>query len=143
MEALDISYFVVAMQPLGGILVSIPLGLLKLEYPLWFVVLSSPLLAYVQVPVVDLAWSLLLRIPGWKRLLERRRSPTVERLMASGGAFWTTFLAAPLVGPWVIMAFMRYAHVPQRRIALPILLSMLAVTLVTSTLCLVLPTLFN
>ena len=46
--------------------------------------------------------------------------------MEARGAFWPTFLLAPVLGPWVVMAFMRYAQVPQRRIALPVLLGILA-----------------
>jgi len=41
------------------------------------------------------------------------------------------------------MAFLRLVHVPQRRAALPILLSMLAVTLVTLGVCLWFPTFFS
>jgi hypothetical protein len=138
-----IAYVALAINPFGGILIAIPLALLQFDLPLVPVVLSAPLLAYVQVPVVDLAWTLLERIPAWNRLLERRRSPRVERLLAGGGAFWTTFFSAPLIGPWAVMAFMRYARVRQRRVALPILLSMAAVTMVVTALCLAVPAFFD
>ena len=143
MDAMDLSYIAMAIQPFGGILVAIPLAILHLQYPVWLVVATAPFLAYVQVLVVDLLWNALDKIPAWRRMLERRRSPRMERVMAGGGAFWTTFLTAPLVGPWVIMAFMRFARVPQRRIAVPILLSMLSVTLVVTALCLAVPVLFD
>lgn len=139
MDALDLSYFLIAAQPFGGILVSIPLGYFSLDYPLWFLFVSSPPLAYVQVVVVDLLWTQLERWPRLRAFLDRRRSPRVERLLASRGAFWPTFTLTPLVGPWVIMAFMRYARIPQRRIALPILLSLTTVTVAVLAACTLVP----
>jgi hypothetical protein len=139
MSLLDWTYVAIAIEPFGGILVAIPLAVFALAYPLWLIVVTAPLLAYVQVLVVDLAWSGLLRWGWFGRLLERKRSPRVERLLASRGGFWLTFGLTPLVGPWVVMAFMRYAHVPQRRVAAPILLSLLAVTLATTAICLLVP----
>jgi hypothetical protein len=62
---------------------------------------------------------------GWRDLLERRRSARIERLLQSRGGFWITFVLAPLIGPWLVMAFMRTVRVPQRRVALPIFLAML------------------
>jgi hypothetical protein len=142
MSVLDWTYVFLGVEPLGGILASVPFGLLVLQYPVWLVLVTSPLLAYVQVVVVDVAWTGLERMAWWRGFLDRRRSPRVERLLAGRGAFWSTFAAAPLVGPWAVMAFMRYARVPQRRVALPILLSMTAVSLVTTALCLLVPALF-
>ncbi len=118
----DYAFVTLAINPIGGLLVAIPFAVLKLGYPAWIAVVAGTPLAYVQVLVVDLGWTWLARIPGWHRFLERRRSPRVERLVAAQGGFWLTVLLAPLIGPWVVMAFMRYAHVPQRRVALPILL---------------------
>ena len=135
MELLDWTYILLGINPFGGIVTSIPFGLLVLDYPVWLVLLSSPPLAYVQVLAVDLGWSRLERLSWWSRLLARRRSPRVERLLAGRGAFLATFLTAPVVGPWAVMAFMRYARVPQRRVALPILLAMTAVTFVATALC--------
>lgn len=140
--AADWGVFLLAAEPFGGILVAIPLGVLVLGQPWWWWLFLGPLLAYVQVPVIDLLMDLLMRWPWWRRFLERHRSERIERLMESGGGFWSIFLAAPLVGPWVVMAFLRLVHVPQRRAALPILLSMLAVTLVTLGACLWFPTWF-
>lgn len=138
----DWGYVILSIQPFGGILASIPLAILALDYPWWLALLTAPALAYLQVPIIDLAWSLLERWPWFQRTLERKRSPRIERLLAGGGAFWTTFGAAPLVGPWVVMAFMRYAHVPQRRVALPIYLSMLAVGIVATALSVFVPGVF-
>jgi hypothetical protein len=139
----DWGVVLLAVNPFGGILAAIPLGILGLGHPWWAWLVAGPFLAYVQVPVVDLAWDLLLRWPWWRRLLERRRSPRIERLMSSGFAFWPVFLASPLVGPWFVMAFLRYARQPQRRAALPMLLSMLAVSVVTVAACVWLPALFR
>lgn len=142
MTSLDLAYVALAVNPFGGLLIAIPFAVFKLDYPFWLVLLSGPPLAYVQVVVTDLAGSLLEKWPWWKRMLERKRSPRITRLMEGKGAFWSTFLTAPLVGPWVVMAFMRYAGVPQRRIALPILMSMLVVTLLASVGCYLVPSWF-
>jgi len=118
----DLAFVTLSINPIGGILVSIPFAVFKLGYPAWLAALAGVPLAYVQVIAVDLGWTLLARIPAWHRFLERRRSPRVEKLLAARGGFWVTFVAAPLIGPWLVMAFMRYAQVPQRRVAVPILL---------------------
>jgi hypothetical protein len=143
MTALDWTYVFLAAEPLGGLLMAIPLGILKLDYPWWVTVLSGPPLAYLQVLAVDGLWSLLERWPWFVRTLERRRSARIERLLAGGAGFWATFAAAPLVGPWVVMAFLRYARIPQRRAALPILLAMLAVSLVVTAVCVLAPAAFQ
>lgn len=143
MSALDVGYLIIAIQPFGGILIAIPLGFFKLGYPVVYLLISAPLLAYLQVVIIDLFWSALERWPWFKRQLQRSRSARVERLMKAKGAFWPTFLATPLVGPWVVMAFMRYAQVPQRRVALPILLSLSLVTVLTTAACLFIPEWFS
>jgi hypothetical protein len=73
---------------------------------------------------VDLLWLTLSHWPWWQRLIERRRTPRLERMAASPHAFWIILLFAPFAGPWLVMAVMRYAHVPHRRIALPMALSL-------------------
>ncbi len=118
----DLAFVTLSINPIGGLLISIPFAVFKLGYPAWLAALAGIPLAYVQVIAVDLGWALLARIPGWHGFLERRRSPRVEKLLAARGGFWVTFVAAPLIGPWLVMAFMRYAQVPQRRVAVPILL---------------------
>ena len=118
----DWAFITLSINPIGGLLVSIPFAVFQLGYPAWLAALAGTPLAYVQVLAVDLGWTFLARIPAWHRFLERRRSPRVERLLSARGGFWLTFATAPLLGPWLVMAFMRYAQVPQRRVAAPILL---------------------
>jgi len=120
-NAQDLTFALLAANPFGGLLIAVPFSVLELHYPAWLAIALGAALAYLQVPAIDLAWTTLSRIPWFCRFLERRRSPRVERLLAARGAFWVTFLATPFLGPWVVMAFMRYAHVRQRRVALPIL----------------------
>lgn len=139
----DWAFVALAVNPVGGILVAIPFGVFELGYPPWLAALASIPLAYVQVLVIDLGWTALVRWGAWNRLLARLRSRRVERLMAAGGSFWTTLLFTPLLGPWVVMAFMRYAQVPQRRVAAPIVLGIAAAASATAILCLVAPTLLG
>jgi hypothetical protein len=139
---LILAFFLLAANPFGGLLVAIPFAILSLRWPAWLVVVASVPSAYLQVVLVDVGWSWLVRIAAWRRFVERRRSPRVERLVASGGGFWITFFATPLLGPWVVMAFMRYAQVRQRRVALPIALALLCSALVLVILCVVVPQLF-
>ncbi|MFI5366815.1 MAG: hypothetical protein ACHQ4J_14460 [Candidatus Binatia bacterium] len=135
----DIAFIILAINPLGGLLLAIPMAMLTLQYPLWLAVVSGVPLAYVQVTVVDAAWTQLMRLRWWRRLLERRRSPRIERLMASRGAFWPIVALTPLIGPWAIMAFMRYAHVPQRHVTLPILLGLTWIAMAIAVACVVVP----
>jgi len=139
MDGMDWAYVALAINPFGGLLIAVPFAVFQLDYSPWLILVSGPPLAYVQVVVTDLAGGILERWPWWKRMLEGKRSPRITRLLEGKGAFWSTFLAAPLVGPWVVMAFMRYAGVPQRRIALPILLSMLMITLLATAGCYLVP----
>jgi hypothetical protein len=138
----DFAFATLAANPIGGLLVAIPFGVLKQHYPLWRVVLTGVPLAYLQVFVVDLAWSVFIRAAWWQRFLDRRRSKTVERLIASKGGFWITFFACPVLGPWAVMAFMRYAQVPHRRVALPMALSLLCFAAALSALCIYAPRMF-
>jgi hypothetical protein len=126
MNSGDLTFALLAANPVGGLLVAVPYGMLRLHYPIWLTLVAGTPLAYLQVLAIDASWTLLARIPTWQRFLERRRSPRIERLVASGGGFWITFCATPFVGPWLVMSFMRWARVPQRRVALPILLALLA-----------------
>jgi hypothetical protein len=137
------AFVTLAINPVGGLLVAIPFAILRLGYPPWLTVIAGAPLAYVQVLVVDLGWTYLARISAWHRFLERRRSPRVERLVAAGGRFWLTLVLAPLLGPWLVMAFMRYAQVPQRRVAAPILLGLLGVATGIALLCVFVPRLFD
>jgi hypothetical protein len=138
-----LAFALLAVNPVGGLWLAIPFALYKLRYPVWLTLAFGVPLAYVQVLVVDYGWTLMARWSWWLQLLERRRSPRVEKLMAARGAFWTTVVLAPLIGPWQIMAFMRYAQVPQRRVALPILLGLLWIGAVIAAGCIHLPHLFG
>lgn len=135
----DYAFVTLAVNPIGGLLVAIPFAVFKLGYPAWLAVIAGTPLAYVQVLAVDLGWTWLARIPGWHRFLERRRSPRVERLVAAGGRFWITLVLAPLLGPWLVMAFMRYAQVPQRKVALPILLGLSVIATAIGLACALAP----
>jgi hypothetical protein len=139
----DVAFAALAVNPIGGLLVAIPFAIFKLGYPAWVSIAAGVPLAYVQVLVVDGAWSTLARIEAWHRFLERQRSPRVERLLASRRRFWATFLLSPMIGPWLVMAFMRYAKVPHRSVALPLLLGLLASATVIATLCTFAPRLFH
>jgi hypothetical protein len=139
MESSDAAFALLAANPVGGLLVAIPFAILKLHYPPWLAVAAGTPLAYLQVVAVDLGWGLLVRIPAFGRFLERRRSARVERLVAARGAFWITFLTTPFLGPWLVMAFMRYANVRQRRIALPILASLACTAAVLAAACVLAP----
>jgi hypothetical protein len=143
MSSGDVAFAALAANPFGGLLVAIPFAVLKLSYPPWLAVAAGVPLAYLQVLAVDGGWSLLVRWRWWGRTLERRRSARVERLLASRGPFWTTFVASPFVGPWLVMAFMRYAHVPQRRVAFPILLALACTGAAVSGVCVVMPRVFS
>jgi hypothetical protein len=135
----DYAFVTLAVNPIGGLLVAIPFAIFELHYPAGLAVLAGTPLAYVQVLAVDLGWTWLARIPAWHRFLERRRSARVERLLAGRGGFWITFALAPAIGPWLVMAFMRYAQVPQRRVAVPILLGIGCVAAGISVVCEVAP----
>jgi hypothetical protein len=143
MDGGDLAFVVLAANPFGGLLVAVPLAVLKLHYPAWVATLVGVPLAYLQVVAVDLSWGLLARWPAWHRFLLTRRSARVERLVASSGRFWLTFFATPVVGPWLVMAFMRYAQVRQRRIAAPVLCALLCTALVVAELCEVVPHAFG
>jgi hypothetical protein len=142
MHSTDLAFALLAANPFGGLLVAIPFAVLRLRYPMWLAIVVGAPLAYLQVAVVDVAWSWLARIPGWQRFLDRRRSPRVERLVTSRGGFWVTFLATPFLGPWLVMAFMRYAHVGQRRVALPILASLACTAAALALVCALAPRVF-
>jgi len=139
----DLAFALLAANPFGGLLVAIPFAMLKLHYPAWVATAMGAPLAYLQVVVVDASWSWLARIPGWQRFLERRRSPRVARLVASRGAFWITFVVTPLLGPWLVMAFMRYAQVDQRRVALPIFASLACTAAALACACAIVPRAFS
>ena len=143
MQTEDLAFIALAVNPVGGLALAIPFAVFKLRYPAWFAVAAGVPLAYLQVVAVDLAWSLLIQAAWWRDLLARHRSPWDERLVASRGGFWITFLAGPLIGPWLVMAFMRYSLVPQRRVALPIVLGVTCFAAILAAGCVWLPRVFS
>ncbi|MCP3057598.1 hypothetical protein LXT21_02275 [Myxococcus sp. K38C18041901] len=130
-----LSFALVAASPVGGVLAAIPLGILGLGYPPWAVVVACVPLGYLQVLVVDLGWDGLERLEGWRRLRSRPRGRWVEKLLSHCGGFWSTAALVPLVGPWAVMALMRAAGVPQRRVAAPILLALTVLSSVLALVC--------
>ncbi len=138
-----IAFALMAANPIGGLNVAIPFALLKLDFsPVPTVAIGVPL-GYVQVLVVDACWSWLEKLGWWRRLIERSRGRWAQRLVASRGAFWVTFAATPILGGWLVMALMRWAGVPQRKIALAILSSLFLVYSVLAALCIFVPAAFK
>jgi hypothetical protein len=90
----------------------------------WLAALIGWPLAYTQVLVVDLFWDALNRIPWWQRLVERKRTPRLERIAASPNMFWLIAAFGSFLGPWLVMAVMRWARVPHRRIVVPMAISL-------------------
>jgi hypothetical protein len=142
LNPLDLAFYSMAASPVGGLLVAIPFAILKLHYSVWRAVALGVPMAYLQVLVIDAAWSLISRWGAFERFLSRQRSPRVERLLAARGGFWVTFLATPFVGPWLVMALMRYAQVRQRRVILPIGLALAVVATGIGVLCVTVPAWF-
>lgn len=138
-----LAFVVLSINPFGGLLISIPLAVLGLHYPVWFVLGLGIPLAYVQVIAVDAGWSLLTTIPWWSGLVTRLRSGRVERLAAARGAFWVTMILSPIIGPWLAMAVLRYAQVPHRRVALPLFLGLCWNATAIALACLFVPRLFR
>ncbi len=120
-----LAFVALAINPIGGLAVAIPFAVFKLHQPAWLAWLVGLPFAYVQVLVVDFFWERLIRWTWWRGFIERRRSPRVERLVHAKGSFWLTAVFSPFIGPWLVMAFMRYAQVPQRRVALPLLIGLM------------------
>lgn len=139
----DWTYVLLAVNPVGGVLAAIPWGYFVQHYSVPVMLVTAPPLAYVQVLVVDGAWSQLNRWPAWQRFVEKHRGPRTQRLLASGGAFWPVYLAAPVIGPAIIMALMRYAGIRQRHIALPLVASLVSVVSVVLVLCHLVPEWFT
>jgi hypothetical protein len=138
-----LTFALLTVSPLGGMVAAIPLGLLAFGLPVWLVALLGVALTYLQVVAVDVAWSALCRRAWWRGMLARRRAAWLERLLGSPGAFWPTVALTPLVGCWVVMGLARYAGVPQRQVAAPILLGLCLLAAVMCSACLLLPHLFG
>lgn len=137
-----LSFALLAANPVGGLLVAIPFAVLKLDYAPWVTVAVGVPLAYIQVVVIDLGWNQLERLGWWRRILEKSRGKWADKLVASRGAFWVTFAATPVLGPWLVMALMRWVGVPQRQIAVALVSSMITAATVIATLSAFVPSVF-
>ena len=138
-----IAFALLAVNPIGGLLAAIPFGVLKLDYPPWATVVAGVPLSYLQVVIVDFGWNRLEQLAWWRRLIERSRGKWATRLVESRGSFWITYLATPFLGPWMVMALMRWAGVGQRVVALPIFLSLITSSVIIAGLCVFVPALFK
>jgi len=118
------AFVALAVNPFGGLLFAIPYANVALGMSPWWAALIGWPLAYVQVVFVDVLWKTLWQIGGWRRLVERKRTPRLERMASSRYMFWLILLFGALMGPWLVMAVMRWANVPHRRIAVPMALSL-------------------
>ncbi len=116
-------FVALAINPFGGLLFAIPYAKVVLHMSPWLAALIGVPLAYVQVAFVDLLWTTLKRIGWWERLIERRRTPRLTRMASSPYMFWMILAFGCVLGPWLVMAVMRYAKIPHRRIAVPMALS--------------------
>lgn len=134
-----LSFIGLSLSPVPGIIASIPLAVLKLDYPPWIVPLAAMPLSFVQVLVVNFLWDQLQRLPLVQNTIEKKRSARIDELIATGGSFWPVFVTTPLVGPSLVMMFMRYAHIPLRRVALPMAASLMTLAIVITALCVYVP----
>ena len=137
-----IAFLLLAANPIGGLTVAIPFALLKLDFSPWVTVAVGVPVAYLQVLVVDTFWTTLERLGWWRRLIDRSRGKWANRLVESRGAFWITFIATPILGPWLVMALMRWAGVTQRKIAPAMVSSMLVASSTIAALCVFVPAVF-
>ena len=115
-------FLALALNPFGGLLLAIPYAQAVLHVSPWLAAVAGWPLAYVQVALVDVLWSWLSRIEWWRRLIERKRTPRLENMTSSPYMFWLILVFGPFLGPWLVMAVMRYANVPHRRVAVPMAL---------------------
>ena len=143
MDCSAVAFALLAANPIGGLSVAIPFAIFKLHYSSWVVFAAGVPLAYTQVVAVDLGFDALSRMSWWRRLVERSRNRTVERLVASRGSFLATAVFSPFIGPWIVMALMRYAQIPHRKVALPLLVGISWTCAATLAACVFLPRLFT
>lgn len=139
MTALVIAFVLASINPIGGLMVSLPLAIFKLHWPAWFAVVLGVPLAYVQVIVVDLFWERLLAWPVWTRLVERRRSTRLEKILAHRYAPWLLAVASPWLGPWLVMAVARFGGRRQSQLALPLLFGLTYVGIGIAAICVYAP----
>ncbi|HLT32114.1 MAG TPA: hypothetical protein VK013_18890 [Myxococcaceae bacterium] len=129
-------FLLTALSPIGGMTAAVPLAILGFGFHGWSAAAVGVLAAWSQALVVDLGWRLLERRAWWQRWLERRRSGWAARKLSVGHRlFWPVLLLTPLIGSWVVMALVRLIGVPQRRIALPMVLGLSLLGVVLVLLC--------
>jgi hypothetical protein len=134
--------FVIAcVNPFGGMFVAMPLALFKLEWPAWFACVLGIPLGYVQVIVVDLLWERLQAWPWWMQVIEKRRSPKLNELLAREDAKLWLAIFGVWAGPWLVAAITRYSGHAVKRVALPLLFGISYVTVGTALVCLYAPNL--
>jgi hypothetical protein len=137
--ALIIAFVLTSVNPIGGLMVSIPLAVFKIHWPGWLAVLLGVPLAYVQVMVVDFFWERLLAWPWWVRFIEKRRSPRLERFLAHRYSFLLLATAGPWMGPWLVMAVARFGGRHQSQIALPMLIGLTYIAIGIAAICVYAP----
>lgn len=139
MTALIIAFVLTSINPIGGLMVSLPLAIFKIGWPAWLAVVLGVPLAYVQVLVVDLFWERLLAWPFWTRFVERRRSTRLEKILAHRYAPWILAVASPWLGPWLVMAVARFAGRRQSQLAAPLLFGLTYVAIGIALICVYAP----
>jgi len=137
--ALIIAFVLTSVNPIGGLLISLPLAIFKIHWPAWFAVVLGVPLAYVQVLVVDLFWQRLLLWPFFTRQVEKRRSARLEKILAHRYAPWLLALASPWIGPWLVMAVARFGGRRQSEVALPLLVGLTYVAIGIALICVYAP----
>jgi hypothetical protein len=135
----DLAFVAMAINPIGGLTIAIPYAVFELKYAPWLALGVGLPLAYTQVIVVDLSFGVLYAWPWWRRWIERRQSPRIRKIVDSRGGFWVTTIFSPFVGPWLVMALMRCAGIPHRRVALPLFLGIAWTACLVTIACVWLP----
>ena len=139
MNSLLAAFVVVAINPFGGLFLAVPLAIFELQWsPALAVAIAVPL-SYVQVLAVDLGWDSLQRWEGLMRFVEKKRSDRLESaLRARWAPVWIT-LMSPWIGPWLVMAVMRFGKMPRGRAFLPLFLGLAWVGTLTGVVCVYAP----
>ncbi len=128
-------FLLACVNPFGGMFVAMPLGLFKLEWPVWLVCSIGIPLGYVQVIVVDLLWARLEAWPWWMAMIEKRRNPKLTALLARKDATLWLAIFGVWAGPWLVAALTRYSGLPVKRVALPLLFGISYLAVGTALVC--------
>lgn len=135
MAAYVVAFVLSGLNPFGGAFVAIPIGIYKLGMAPWLAVALTIPLVYAQVIVVDLAWDRLLAWPAWLRFLEKRRSERLERILARRDAGLWLALLGPWIGCWLVTAAARFGGHRQSKVALPLLIGITYLGVITGAIC--------